>query len=51
MLYELTQQECWKGIMCETIMVGTLAHKPRSSKANKDKGYHSRNNIVAWQEH
>ena len=51
MLYELTQQECWEGITRETSMASTLARKPKSSKANKGKGYYSRNNAVAWQEH
>ena len=32
-------------------MVGISACKPRSNKVNKSKGYHSRNNAVAWQEH
>ena len=32
-------------------MVDTSACKPRSSKANKGKGYHNKNNAVAWQEH
>ena len=32
-------------------MASTSAHKPRSSKVNKGKGYHSKNNAVAWQEH
>ena len=50
-LYELTQQECWEGITCETSMAGTSTHKPRSSKANKGKGYHCKINAVAWQEH
>ena len=32
-------------------MADTSARKPRSSKVNKGKGYHSRNNAMAWQEH
>ena len=32
-------------------MAGTSACKPRSSKVNKGKGYHSTNNAAAWQEH
>ena len=32
-------------------MASTSARKPKSSKANKGKGYPSRNNAVAWQEH
>ena len=56
MLYELAQQECWavklkEGITYETGMADTSARKPRSSKVNKGKGYHSRNNVVVWQEH
>ena len=56
MLYELAQQECWQqklkeGITYETGMASTSAYKPRSSKANKGKRYHSKNNAVAWQEH
>ena len=51
MLYELTQQECWEGITRETSMASTLARKPKSNKANKGKGYPSRNNAVAWHEH
>jgi len=47
MLYELTQQECWEGIMCETGMVDTSSCKPKSSKAKKGIRYHSRNNAVA----
>ena len=51
MLYELTQQECWEGITYETDTAGTSARKSISSKLNKGKWYHSRNNAVAWQEH
>ena len=29
-------------------MADTSAHKPKSSKVNKDKRYYDRNNAVAW---
>ena len=32
-------------------MVDMSDCKPRSSKVNKGRWYHSRNNAVAWQEH
>ena len=44
------QQKLKEGITYETGMTGTSARKP-SSKANKGKGYYSKNNAVAWQEH
>ena len=45
------QQKLKEGITYETGMADTSACKPRSSKVNKGKRYHSKNNVVTWQEH
>ena len=45
------QQKLKERITYETSMADTSAHKPKSSKVNKDKRYYDRNNAVAWQGH